>query len=127
MARRTPQSRFDIAYLLLDHASIEHKNENQGECIDQWCVEHRLRRGDWYRRSWNSEEGNGCAGNRRGRSRYWRRRQCKRKAVRVENRSAGFAAKWSGITHLLASTFVHGHTTQKQKLRQILLQATSLF
>ena len=29
MARRTPQSRFDIAHLLLDHASIEHENENR--------------------------------------------------------------------------------------------------
>ena len=28
MARRTPQSRFDIAHLLPNHASIEHENEN---------------------------------------------------------------------------------------------------
>ena len=29
MARRTPQSRFDIAHLLPNHASIEHGNGNQ--------------------------------------------------------------------------------------------------
>ena len=29
MARRMPQSRFDIAHLLPNHASIEHENENR--------------------------------------------------------------------------------------------------
>nr|POF08767.1 hypothetical protein CFP56_39250 [Quercus suber] len=90
MARRTPQSQFDIAHLLLDHTSIEHENENQGECIDRWCVERRLRRGDWYRRSWNSEEGalvtKGANPNLAGEDDA---------SVRVENRGTGFAAKRS--------------------------------